>query len=100
MHGRGGHQNRSRARDGSERCAVGTAEIVGPAYDHAGPDGKRMPVVDVEARERFPSVVELSALKADPAFADSPLTRLPRLSFVPLTDKQYARVMALAKKKR
>src|SRR5262249_55034369 len=56
---------------GSERRAVGIAEIVRPVYDHAAGAGKKkMPVVDVEVRERFGSPVELSALKDDPAFAD------------------------------
>ena len=39
----------------------------------------------------------LATLKADPAFADSPLARQGRLSFVPLTDAQLARIRALAK---
>src|SRR5579883_272185 len=86
---------------GSERAAVGTAEIVRPAYEpnHHPGGGARMPVIDVEARERLPVPVELSVLKADPVFADSPLTRQGRLSFVPLTDAQWARLMALAQKK-
>ena len=87
---------------GDERAAVGTAEIVRAAYEpnHHQGGGPRLPVIDVEARERLPAPVELSVIKADPLFADSPLTRQGRLSFVPLSDAQWARLMALAKKKR
>ncbi len=41
----------------------------------------------------------LAQLKADPEFADSPLVRQGRLSFVPITDAQWKRVQALAKAK-
>jgi predicted RNA-binding protein with PUA-like domain len=87
---------------GDERAAVGTAEIVKAAYEpnHHQGGGPRLPVIDVEARERLPAPVELSVIKADPLFADSPLNRQGRLSFVPLSDAQWARLMALAKKKR
>ena len=42
--------------------------------------------------------VALAQLKAEPLFADSPLVKQGRLSFVPLTDAQWKRVQALAKK--
>jgi predicted RNA-binding protein with PUA-like domain len=81
---------------GGEKSAVGTAEIVRAAYE--GRSG--LPVVDIAAREPLPAPVGLAAIKADPLFADSPLTRQGRLSFVPLSDAQWARLMALAGKKR
>jgi predicted RNA-binding protein with PUA-like domain len=84
---------------GNERAAVGVAEIVRAAYEKNGDSGARLPVVDIEARDRLPSPVTLAAIKADAAFADSPLTRQGRLSFVPLSDKQWARLMALARHK-
>jgi predicted RNA-binding protein with PUA-like domain len=84
---------------GSERRAVGTAEVVRPAYEKVDGGGGRLPVIDVEAREALPVPVELATIKSDPLFEDSPLTRQGRLSFVPLSDAQWARLMALGKKR-
>lgn len=84
---------------GDERRVVGTAEIVRAAYDDPGQPGHHIPVVDVEARAPLPQPVEFSTIKADPTFEGSPLVRQGRLSFVPLTDAQWARLMALGKKK-
>jgi predicted RNA-binding protein with PUA-like domain len=41
--------------------------------------------------------VTLAEIKADQTFADSPLVRIPRLSVMPMTDAQWARVEALAR---
>ncbi len=82
---------------GDEKSAVGVAEIVRAAYpDPKDATGKRK-VVDLEAREPLARPVTLATIKSDPAFADSPLVRQGRLSFVPLTDAQWRRLQALAK---
>ena len=80
---------------GDEKSCVGLARIVKPAY--ADPRNDKLVVVDLEAGEALAHPVTLATLKADPAFADSPLARQGRLSFVPLTDAQLARIRALAK---
>jgi len=79
---------------GDEKSCVGLARIVKPAY--ADPRNDKLVVVDLEAGEALAHPVTLATLKADPAFADSPLARQGRLSFVPLTDAQLARIRALA----
>ena len=79
---------------GDERRCVGLARISKPAY--ADPRNDKLVVVDLEARDALATPVTLAALKADPAFADSPLVRQGRLSFVPLTDAQLASILALA----
>lgn len=85
---------------GGERRAVGTAEIVGGPHDDTRAGAPKIPVIEIEARDRLPVPVELQALKADKLFDDSPLVRQGRLSFVPLTDAQWARLMVLARKGR
>jgi predicted RNA-binding protein with PUA-like domain len=80
---------------GDEKAAVGVAEIVRAAYPD--PKNEKLAVIDVAARERLAAPVTLATLKADKAFADSPLVRQGRLSFVPLTDAQWKRLLALAK---
>lgn len=74
---------------GAEKAAVGTADVLGAAYGEPA-------VIDIAAGKRLANPVELKTLKADKLFADSPLVRQGRLSFVPLTDAQYARIVKLS----
>ena len=83
---------------GDEKRAVGVCAIVRAAYPNPKTKSEKPDVVDVEARERLAAPVELATLKADPAFADSPLVKQGRLSFVPLTDAQWKRLMALSRR--
>ena len=85
---------------GNERRAVGTAEIVRAAYDGPARGDAHPPVVDIEARARLTNPVDLATLKADPVFSESAIAKQGRLSFLPLTPAEWARLMALAKKKR
>lgn len=78
---------------GDEKRCVGLAKIVKPAYPD--PKNEALVVVDLEAGPTLAHPVTLATLKADPAFADSPLVRQGRLSFVPLTEAQISRILAL-----
>jgi predicted RNA-binding protein with PUA-like domain len=79
---------------GGEKSAVGTAKIVRAAYPD--PKDAKLAVVDLAADAPLARPVTLAELKAEPLFADSPLVRQGRLSFVPLTDAQARRLLALA----
>lgn len=79
---------------GDEKSAIGEAEITAPAY--ADPKNAKLHVVDIKAGKPLPKPVSLAILKRDPLFADSPLVRQGRLSFVPLTDAQWRRIHELA----
>jgi predicted RNA-binding protein with PUA-like domain len=79
---------------GDEKSAVGVAEIVKPAY--ADPKNEKLSVVDIKARDPLKKPVSLATIKSERVFADSPLVRQGRLSFVPLTDAQWKRLMDLA----
>ncbi len=81
---------------GGERQAVGLGEVVRAAYPDPSQNDPRLVVVDVRAGERLVRPVRLDQLKTDPRFVDSPLVRQGRLSVVPLTDEQYAAILALA----
>jgi predicted RNA-binding protein with PUA-like domain len=80
---------------GDEKAVVGICEIVAPAYDD--PKNPKLAVVDVRAKEKLGKPVTLATLKADPAFSESPLVRQGRLSFVPISEKQWARVLHLSR---
>lgn len=77
---------------GGEKAVVGTAEITSEAYPDPKEDG--LWVVDLAAKKPVGRKVTLADIKADPLFAESPLVRQGRLSFVPLTDEQRAWIEA------
>ena len=81
---------------GKERQAVGLARAAsGPYADPALADPKRV-VIDVAAGQFLKTAVTLEHFKVDPLLAKSDLVRIGRLSVVPLSDAQLARVLKLA----
>jgi predicted RNA-binding protein with PUA-like domain len=85
---------------GSERQIVGVAAVQRAAYPdpQAATTDERSapPVVDVRAVRRLPQPVTLADIKADPFFADFALVRQGRLSVVPVSDEQWARLCDMA----
>ena len=71
---------------GSEKAAVGRASVAGEAR----------PNVTLRADRPLARPVTLAEIKADPAFAGSPLVRVPRLSVIPVTAAQWRRLLSLA----
>jgi predicted RNA-binding protein with PUA-like domain len=69
---------------GEERTAVGTGTVV--SVDPANP---KVPIVTVKAGKRLRQPKTLTAIKAEPLFASSPLVLIGRLSVVPLTEEQW-----------
>ena len=81
---------------GAERAAVGLARVAREPYpDPTDPSGRRV-WVDLRAERPLDRAVPLAALKADPAFAASPLVRMARLSVLPLEPEQLATIERLA----
>jgi predicted RNA-binding protein with PUA-like domain len=81
---------------GGEKAAVGLATVARAAYpDPAG--GAGGVAVDLKAGARLGAPVTLAALKAEPAFAASPLVTMGRLSVVPLTAAQWRVLLKLGK---
>ena len=77
---------------GDERRAVGLAKVASGAYpdpELADTKNGKLVVVDVTPVRRLAEPKTLAALKDHPAFVDSPLVRISRLSVVPLTQEQY-----------
>jgi predicted RNA-binding protein with PUA-like domain len=93
-------------------AVVGLAEVASQAYPDptqfepdspyfdakATPDAPRWFLVDIRALEPLARPVALAELKRDPALATCPLVRRGnRLSVMPLSADEYARVLELAK---
>ena len=81
---------------GDERQAVGLAEVTSAPYPDPKASDPKLVVVDIRPLRRLPQPVTLAAIKADPAFADFALVRQGRLSVVPVTEAQWARLLGIA----
>jgi predicted RNA-binding protein with PUA-like domain len=79
---------------GSEKAIVG---VMTAAADAVEDPSTRDVSVAVAPGRRLARPVPLSEIKADPAFADWELTRISRLSIMPVSAARWKRVLALAK---
>jgi predicted RNA-binding protein with PUA-like domain len=81
---------------GDERQAVGLAEVTSAPYPDPKQSDPKLVVIDIRPLRRLPKPVTLAAVKAEPAFADFALVRQGRLSVVPATEAQWARLLGMA----
>jgi predicted RNA-binding protein with PUA-like domain len=82
---------------GSQKAIVAIARAAGDAYpDPADSSGKAY-VVDIVPDHRLKQPVTLAAVKADAAFATFPLVRMSRLSVMPVTDAEWARIERMSR---
>lgn len=81
---------------GGVRAAIGVAEVLTDPYADPALDNAKLVVVDVAPVRRLPRQVTLDEMKAEPSFEGSTMLRQGRLSIVPLTEAQWASIMALA----
>ena len=82
---------------GKEKAVVGIAKAVVNAYvDPKDKTGKRH-VVDIVPRKKLKRPVTLKEIKARHAFASFPLTHLPRLSVMPVTDREWDEIERMSR---
>jgi predicted RNA-binding protein with PUA-like domain len=81
---------------GKEKAVVGIAKAKGDAYPDPDDKSGRAHVVDLVPVEKLPRPVTLKEVKADARFADFALTRVPRLSVMPVTEQQWDWMVKLA----
>lgn len=81
---------------GDEKAVVGIARALGDAYPDPKEKSGRMVVVEVGAVKKLARPVTLAAIKADRAFATFPLVRIARLSVMPVTGAEWARIERMA----
>jgi predicted RNA-binding protein with PUA-like domain len=81
---------------GDEKSVVGVAKALGDAYaDPNDPTGKAA-VVDVGPVKKLRRPVTLKEIKADPFFSTFALVRISRLSVMPVSDAEWARIESMA----
>ena len=81
---------------GATKEIVGLARVTRAAYPDPKAGDPKLVVVDIEAERRLPRTVSLAAIKADPAFADLPLVRQPRLSVIPVPEPHWEKLLVMA----
>ena len=77
---------------GDEKAIVGVARALGNAYNDPSDESGKQAVVDVEPVRKLARPVSLAEIKADPAFKAFPLVRISRLSVMPVSDEEWARI--------
>ena len=82
---------------GNEKAIVGTARVAGAPHPDPADATGRLYAVEFTCGDALAAPVTLKAVKADPRFADFALTRVPRLSVMPVTDRQWKALEAMAR---
>lgn len=81
---------------GNEKAVVGIAKAAADAYPDPADKSGKFHAVDIVPVKKLKTPVTLAAIKADKAFAAFPLTRIPRLSVMPVSDDEWERILAMA----
>lgn len=81
---------------GDEKAVVGIARAESNAYPDPADKSGKAHVVDVVPMKRLKKPVTLAAIKADRRFATFLLTRVPRLSVMPVTDAEWDAIVKMS----
>ena len=81
---------------GKEKSVIGTCRAAGDAYPDPADKSGTLYAVDVEPVKKLKSPVTLAAIKADARFADFPLTRMPRLSVMPVPQETWDAIVKMS----
>ena len=81
---------------GKEKAVVGIAKAAADAYPDPADTSGKLYAVDVLPVKKLAQPVTLASVKADKAFASFALTRVPRLSVMPVTGEEWDRIERMA----
>lgn len=81
---------------GDEKAVIGIAKAAAAAYPDPADKTGKLYAVDVLPVRKLDHPVTLAAVKADKSFASFALTRVPRLSVMPVTDDEWDRIVAMS----
>ena len=82
---------------GKEKAVVATATAASDAYPDPNDASGKVSVVDIVPDKKLSRPVTLAEIKADHAFATFPLVRMSRLSVMPVTDAEWARIEKMSR---
>lgn len=80
---------------GDQKAVVGICRAAGDAYADPADKSGKLYAVDVEPVKKLEEPVTLAAIKSDRRFADFPLTRLPRLSVMPVPQSTWDAIVRM-----
>ena len=83
---------------GSEKSVVGIMKAAAAACPDPADKSGKLYAVEVTPVKKLPRPVTLAAIKADAAFGSFPLVRLSRLSVMPVSDREWDRIVGMAEK--
>jgi len=81
---------------GNEKAVVGIAKAVTDAYDDPKDKTAKLAAVDIAPVKKLPRPVTLAEIKARTSFQSFPLVRIPRLSVMPVTEAEWAKIERMA----
>lgn len=82
---------------GDEKAIVGVMKATGDAYPDPVDRSGKLYAVDVSPVQKLGRPVTLKEIKADRRFAEFPLTRISRLSVMPVTEAEWSAIEGLAR---
>lgn len=82
---------------GNEKSVVGIAKAASDAYPDPKDRSGKAVVVELTPERALPRPVTLAEIKASKKFASFPLTRLPRLSVMPVTEAEWKEIEKLSR---
>jgi len=84
---------------GDEKAVVGISRAAGNAYPEPADNTGKLFAVDVEPVKKLKAPVTLAAIKADKRFASFVLTRVPRLSVMPVSPDEWDAIVEMSHSK-
>jgi predicted RNA-binding protein with PUA-like domain len=81
---------------GKEKSVIGICRAAGDAYPDPADKSGTLYAVDVEPVKKLAAPVPLAAIKADKRFATFVLTRVPRLSVMPVSEEEWKWIVEMA----
>jgi predicted RNA-binding protein with PUA-like domain len=82
---------------GKEKAVVATAKAASDAYPDPNDASGKLSVVDIVPDKKLGRPVTLAEIKADKAFASFPLVRMSRLSVMPVSDAEWAKIESMSR---
>ena len=82
---------------GKQKAVIAIAKAISEPYADPDDTSARLFAIDIAPEKKLKRPVTLAEIKADRVFASSPLVRVPRLSVMPMTDAEWARIEALSR---
>lgn len=81
---------------GDEKAIVGLATVTSNPYPDPKQNDPKLVVFDLKPKNRLPRPVPLAEIKKQKSLANFDLVRIPRLSVMPVTEKQWEVLMKMS----